>query len=44
MAVANAFAFRKIDELKDKLAEERLYLESEIRNEHPFEEIVGCRP
>ena len=41
MAVDNALAFQKIARLKDKLAEERLYLESEIRTEHPFEEIVG---
>jgi formate hydrogenlyase transcriptional activator len=41
MAVANALAFREIAQLKDKLTEERLYLESEIRAEHPFEEIVG---
>jgi formate hydrogenlyase transcriptional activator len=44
LAVANALAFRTIAELKDKLAEERLYLESEIRTEHPFEEIVGDGP
>src|SRR5262249_46625045 len=41
VAVANALAFQQIAELKDKLAEERLYLESEIRTEHPFEEIIG---
>src|SRR5215470_414329 len=41
MAVANAMAFRKIALLKDKLAEERLYLESEIHTEHPFGEIIG---
>jgi len=41
MAVANALAFREIAQLTEKLAEERLYLESEIRTEHPFEEIVG---
>ena len=34
MAVANAVAIQK-------LAEERLYLESEIRTEHPFREIGG---
>src|SRR4029453_6287154 len=34
-------AFRKIAMLKDKLAEERLYLESEIHTEHPFGEIIG---
>src|SRR5207244_9190241 len=41
MAVANALAFREIAQLTEKLTEERLYLESEIRAEHPFEEIVG---
>src|SRR5438093_9045955 len=41
MAVANALAFREIAQLTEKLTEERLYLESEIRAEHPFGEIVG---
>jgi formate hydrogenlyase transcriptional activator len=41
IAVSNALAFQQIARLKDKLDEERLYLESEIRTEHPFEEIVG---
>src|SRR5213594_1681528 len=41
MAVANALAFREIAQLTEKLAEERLHLESEIRAEHPFGEIVG---
>ncbi|HTR50020.1 MAG TPA: sigma-54 dependent transcriptional regulator, partial [Kofleriaceae bacterium] len=41
VAVENATAFREIAQLKDKLAAERLYLESEIRTEHAFEEIVG---
>jgi formate hydrogenlyase transcriptional activator len=41
MAVANALAFKKIAALKDKLAEERLYLESEIHTEHSFGDIVG---
>src|SRR5262249_55918592 len=44
MAVANALAFREISGLTERLAEERLYLESEIRAEHPFEEIVGESP
>jgi formate hydrogenlyase transcriptional activator len=44
MAVANALAFREIAELTEKLAEERLYLESEIRAEHPFAEIIGESP
>jgi formate hydrogenlyase transcriptional activator len=41
IAVENALAFREIDVLKDKLAEEKLYLEEEIRNTFNFEEIVG---
>lgn len=41
IAVENALAFKEIDALKDKLAEEKLYLEEEIRTELNFEEIVG---
>jgi len=41
IAVDNALAFGQIAELKAKLAEEKLYLEDEIRTEHNFEEIVG---
>ena len=41
IAVDNALAFGQIAELKAKLAEEKLYLEDEIRTEHDFEEIVG---
>jgi formate hydrogenlyase transcriptional activator len=41
IAVENALAFKQIDVLKDKLSEEKLYLEEEIRNTFNFEEIVG---
>src|SRR5712691_9106953 len=41
IAVENALAFREIDDLKKKLAEEKLYLEEEIRTEYNFEEIIG---
>jgi formate hydrogenlyase transcriptional activator len=41
IAVENAMAFLEIDELKNKLAEEKLYLEDEIRTEFNFDEIVG---
>jgi formate hydrogenlyase transcriptional activator len=44
LAVDNALAFRQIAALKDKLAEEKLYLEEEIRTEHNFAEIVGASP
>ena len=41
IAVENALAYREIAELKDKLAQEKLYLEDEIRSEMNFDEIVG---
>jgi formate hydrogenlyase transcriptional activator len=44
IAVENALAFKQIDALKDKLSEEKLYLEAEIRSEFNFEEIVGDSP
>ena len=44
LAVENALAYRQITELKDKLAEEKLYLEDEIRTEYRFEEIIGESP
>jgi len=43
-AVANALATRELAGLKDKLAQEKLYLENEIRSELNFEEIVGQSP
>jgi formate hydrogenlyase transcriptional activator len=41
IAVENALAFAQIRELKDKLAQEKLYLEDEIRSEMNFSQIVG---
>jgi formate hydrogenlyase transcriptional activator len=41
LAVENALAFQQIEELKDKLEKEKVYLEDEIRTERNFEEIVG---
>ena len=41
LAVDNAQAFRQIAELNDRLAEEKQYLEDEVRTEYNFEEIVG---
>ena len=41
IAVENALAYGEISELKDKLAQEKLYLEDEIRGEADFEGIVG---
>jgi formate hydrogenlyase transcriptional activator len=44
LAVENAQAYRQIEELKDKLTEEKLYLEDEIRTEYRFAEIIGSSP
>jgi formate hydrogenlyase transcriptional activator len=44
IAVENALAFEEIAELKNKLAQEKLYLEDEIRSEMNFDEIVGDSP
>jgi formate hydrogenlyase transcriptional activator len=44
IAVENALAFEEIAQLKNKLAQEKLYLEDEIRSEMNFEEIVGDSP
>jgi formate hydrogenlyase transcriptional activator len=41
LALENALAYREISELKDKLAQEKLYLEQEIRSELKFDQIVG---
>jgi formate hydrogenlyase transcriptional activator len=44
IAVENAISYRKISELTDKLAQEKLYLEGEIRTGANFEEIIGKSP
>jgi formate hydrogenlyase transcriptional activator len=41
IAVENALAFQEIAALKNKLAQEKLYLEDEIRTEMHFDEIIG---
>jgi formate hydrogenlyase transcriptional activator len=44
IAIENALAYHEISELKDKLVQEKLYLEDEIRSEMNFENIVGTSP
>jgi formate hydrogenlyase transcriptional activator len=41
IAIENAMAYHEISQLKDKLAQEKLYLEEEIRSEMNFENIIG---
>jgi formate hydrogenlyase transcriptional activator len=44
IAIENATAFQQIAQLKDQLAEEKLYLQDEIRTEQNFGEIIGDDP
>ena len=44
IAIENALAYEEISRLKDKLAEEKLYLEEQIRSDLGFEQIIGNSP
>ncbi len=44
IAIENATAYQEIAQLKDQLAEEKLYLQDEIRTERNFGEIIGDSP
>jgi formate hydrogenlyase transcriptional activator len=44
VALENDRAYHEIAQLKNRLAEEKLYLEDEIRSELHFEEIIGESP
>ena len=44
LAMDNALAYGKLNASKDRIEEERLYLESEIRSEFNFDDIVGNSP
>ena len=41
IALDNALSYQRIEELNERLAEEKVYLEDEIRTDRRFEEIVG---
>jgi formate hydrogenlyase transcriptional activator len=41
IALENALAFKEIAGLRDRLAQENVYLEAEIRGKERFEEIIG---
>jgi len=41
MAVSSAMAYKQIAELRDKLTQEKQYLEEEINLENRFEDIIG---
>jgi PAS domain S-box-containing protein len=44
VAIENCLAYRELCELKEKLAQENLYLEQEIRGDVDFGQIVGSSP
>ncbi len=44
IAIENALAYREIDALKNKLEDEKLYLEEEISSQFNFREIIGNSP
>ncbi|HZC25303.1 MAG TPA: sigma 54-interacting transcriptional regulator, partial [Candidatus Binatia bacterium] len=44
IAIENSLAYREVSELKERLAQENLYLEQEIRGDIEFGEIVGNSP
>jgi formate hydrogenlyase transcriptional activator len=44
IAIENATTYQEIGQLRDQLAEEKLYLQDEIRTERNFGEIVGDSP
>ena len=41
IALDNSLSYKRIEELNAKLAEEKIYLEDEIRTDHRFDEIIG---
>jgi transcriptional regulator of acetoin/glycerol metabolism len=41
IAIENALAYRRISDLRDRLVDEKVYLEDEVARNHEFEEIVG---
>ena len=44
IAIENSLAYRELSDLKERLAQENLYLEQEIRGDMDFGQIVGNSP
>jgi formate hydrogenlyase transcriptional activator len=44
IAIENCLAYREVSKLKERLSQEKLYLEQEIRGEMDFGQIVGNTP
>ncbi len=44
VALDHCLAYEEVRDLRDRLVRENVYLQEEIRREHPFEELVGSSP
>lgn len=44
IAIKNAQLFTEVEQLKNRLQAENLYLQEEIKHQHNFEEIIGESP
>src|SRR2546426_1038025 len=44
VALDHCLAYEEVRDLRDRLVRENVYLQEEIRREHPFEELVGSGP
>ena len=44
VALDHCLAYEEVRSLHDRLARENVYLQEEIRRQHPFEELVGSSP
>ena len=44
VALDHCLAYEEVRDLRDRFVRENVYLQEEIRREHPFEELVGSSP
>ena len=44
VALDHCLTYEEVRDLRDRLVRENVYLQEEIRREHPFEEMVGSSP
>jgi len=44
VALDHCLAYEEVRNLRDRLVRENVYLQEEIRHEHPFEDLVGSSP
>ena len=44
VALDHCLAYEEVRDLRDRFVRENVYLQEEIRREHPFEELIGSSP